>query len=102
MGFRDGLKEIFLIDGYVVMEILRGWKKQRVPSSRLTLTTNLREVMQDISRKMVIIGALYIWNNIYIMETTLLPSQNEKRDKWEIIRLFNLTEKIYIISLPYK
>ncbi len=24
MGFRDGLKEIFLIDGYVVMDILRG------------------------------------------------------------------------------
>ena len=43
MGSRDCLKEIFLIDGYVVMKILKGWKKQRVPSSLLTLTTNLSE-----------------------------------------------------------
>ena len=43
MGSRDCLEEIFLIDGYVVMKILKGWKKQRVPSSLLTLTTNLSE-----------------------------------------------------------
>ena len=60
MGSRDCLEEIFLIDGYVVMKILKGWKKQRVPSSLLTLTTNLSELTEDISSKRVIITTLYI------------------------------------------
>jgi hypothetical protein len=43
MGSGDCLEEIFLVGCCVIVKVLRAWKKQRDPSNRSTLTTNLSE-----------------------------------------------------------